>query len=376
MKLVHLSDLHAGKTLGKVSRNEDLSYALEQVLRFCDENSPDLLLIAGDVFDKPNPDNESKELIFDFFLRLRDTKTLAVIISGNHDSYDFMKSIKGLSRLAHVHIYDRPGRDGNVYEWGDLKVACLPYPSERVLTSAGLGSRRNYAELVGKFISAMAQKVKDARHKILLAHIFVAGASYSNTERRATITEHYAVLPSSLSEVFDYVALGHVHRYQRVENAPTCAYYTGTPYQLDFSEAGDRKFFNFVILEDGTPKVEAVELSLKRPLKEFRLSREEAILRLEEIKNTPGLLKLVLKVKDGTGLPRLRDRLVEEVGERLVRIEIEREVKKGDLYPWKCADLSPVELYREYCKTVYGADPPSDVEKKFSQLLAEAGWDV
>jgi len=90
------------------------------VISFCREGSVDLLLVAGDVFDKANPDNESKELIFEFFLKLRELKVEVVVIAGNHDSYDFMKSIKGLSRLANVHIYDRPDRENCVYRFGDL----------------------------------------------------------------------------------------------------------------------------------------------------------------------------------------------------------------------------------------------------------------
>ncbi len=372
MRLLHIADLHAGKTLGKVSRNPDLEYALSQVVEYSRENRVDVLLIAGDVFDKANPDNESKELIFEFFLKLKDLGTEVVVIAGNHDSYDFMKSIRGLSRLANVHIYDRPNREHFLYSLGELNVACLPYPSERVITSASEDSKRSYAELVGRFIRFLAESVKGARFKVLLAHLFVAGSRYTRTEKEATITQHYAVQPASLSGDFDYVALGHVHRYQRIENAPTYAYYTGSMYQLDFSEAGDRKFFNVITFEEGQPQVEPVEFSLKNPLSVFELEQDKVLEEIEELRGTAGYLKVVVRVSDRTGMPALIDKLREELGDRLIKIEQLTPDSREKAELQKLGKLDPLELYREYYQTAYGKELPEEVEKKFLELLREA----
>ncbi len=371
MRVLHIADLHAGKTLGKVSRNPDLAYALEQVVQFSRESSPDLVLVAGDVFDKANPDNESKEMIFEFFLRLRDLGVEVVVIAGNHDSYDFMKSIRGLSKLANVHIYDRPSRENYLFQAGDLKVACLPYPSERVITSAGEESKRSYAELVSRFIAFLAKQVEDARHRILLAHLFVAGSRYTKTEREATVTQHYAVPPGSLPEAFDYVALGHVHRYQRIESAPTYAYYTGTPYQLDFSEAGEDKFFNLVTLEGGTPQVERVRFDLKNPLSVFDLRQGEVLTKLDELKRTGGFIKLVVRVEDRGSVPLLIDRVRGELGERLLKVELVS-TSQGNIPQPTETSLNPLELYREYYRVAYGKELPKEVELTFAEFQRRA----
>ena len=376
MRLLHIADLHAGKTLGKVSRNPDLHYALEQIAHFCRENSPDLLLIAGDLFDKANPDNESKELVFnELFLKMRDLGIEVVVIAGNHDSYDFMRSISGLSLLANVHIFDRPSKERFLYRKGDLAVACLPYPSERVITSAEEDSKSTYAQLVSKFISFLAESVKGAKHKVLLAHLFIAGSRYTRTEKEATITQHYAVHPAALTDVFDYVALGHVHRYQRIENAPTYAYYTGTPYQLDFSETGEEKFFNFIIFEGNVPRVERIKFDLKNPLKVFDLKQSEIYRKLPELKGESGYLKIFLRVEDRSNFSLTVDRLREELGDRLLKIEqISNEMRKSELP--STAKLDPIELYREYYRTSYGRDIPSGLEKKFLELLKRAEEDL
>ncbi len=371
MRILHIADLHAGKTLGRVSRNPDLAYALEQVVSFARENSPDLVLIAGDVFDKANPDNESKEMIFDLFLRFRELKTDVVVISGNHDSYDFMRSIRGLSKLANVHIFDRPNKENCIFELGDLGIACLPYPSERVLTPAGEEAKKTYSELVGMFLRFLAEKVKNFKFKILLAHIFIAGSKFTRTEKEATVTEYFAVHPSSVSHTFDYVALGHVHRYQEVKGVPTRAFYTGTLYQLDFSEAGEEKAFNFLLLEDGSVKVEKVPLSLKNPLFVERIKQSEVLKRIGELKSRKGYVKLVVEVENRLTLPDLLDRLREEMGERLIRIE---QVSEGEYTAKKeeIPDFNPLEIYREYYRNTHGSELPEDLERAFVELLKRA----
>jgi len=370
MKLLHIADLHAGKTLGRVSRNPDLHYALEQIASSCREERAELLLIAGDVFDKANPDNESKELVFDFFLKLRDIGTEVVVVAGNHDSYDFMRSIKGLSRLANVHIYDRPNRNNCLFRFGDLEVACLPYPSERVLTAAGEGSRMRYADMVARFISYLAEQV-GGRWSVLLTHLFVAGSRYTSTEKEASVTQHYAVQPASLPATFDYIALGHVHRHQRLKAAPTLAWYAGTLYQLDFSEAGEDKFFNVILLGEGDIHVEAVKLDLKNPLHTFELNQREVVSRLQELKNVRGYLRVLLKVEDKGSLPLAVEKLREELGDRLIRIEhVSPEVRDRT---WDApAGMDPLQLYREYHRISYGRDLPEEVEKVFSELLRKA----
>ncbi len=374
MRAVHIADLHAGKTLGKVGRNPDLEYALAQVLDCVKENKVELVLIAGDVFDKANPDNESKELIFEFFLRLKDLRCEVVVISGNHDSYDFMKSIRGLSRLAGVHIYDRPSKDRFVYTYKDVKIACLPYPSERVLTSAGEDSKKTYAQLVSRFIGFLAREVKDARFKVLLAHLFIAGSRYTNTEREATITQHYAVNPSDLTEMFDYVALGHIHRYQKIERAPTTAYYTGSMYQLDFSEAKQDKFFNMIIFEKPVPKIEKIRLSLKNPLRIVHLKQDEIRAELDSLKKLEGYLKAVVHINDRINAPSDMELLRNALGDKLIKVELLTPGTREHISP-QVKSMDPLELYREYYKLSYEKEMPQGVEEIFLKLLKKAQRD-
>lgn len=372
MRLLHLSDLHAGKTLGSVSRNEDLAYALEQVLNFCKGNKVDLLLIAGDIFDKANPDNESKEIVFDFFLRLNELKIPAVAISGNHDSYEFMKSLRKLLRVINVFVFPKPDLENAVFSFGELKIACLPYPSERVITKAEESAKLDYAIAVEKAIKYLYKQVEEAKFKVLLTHLFLAGAKYTKTEREATISKFYAVEPSSIPEGFDYVALGHVHRYQRIEKAPTYAYYTGSLYQLDFSETGQEKFFNFVELrEDSPPLIEAVRLTLKYPLHVVEVDQNSYAKDLEEAKTLNGYLRVNLLVRDKNRLNFVVDRIKEVLGDRLIRIELITEELRAQEKEGvqELQALNVIELYREYFKETYNREPEERVIKTVLSLM-------
>jgi len=369
MRLLHLSDLHAGKTLGRVSRNEDLTFALEQVVNICRNEKPDYVLVAGDVFDKPNPDNEAKEIIFNFFLELYKLGIPSVVVSGNHDSYEFMKSLRNLLRVINVFVVPKPRPEECVLDFGELKIACLPYPSERVITAASEDSKLSYAKAVEKFINYLSSAVGDAKYKVFLSHLFVAGSLYTKTEREATITEFYAVPPQAISSNFDYVALGHVHRYQRLEKVSSEAYYTGSLFQLDFSESGHEKFVNLVELREGEPpRVEAIKLDLKNPLTEYTLSQCEVLRRLDELKKTVGYLKVKIEVQDRGGLPFVVDRLKEHLGEKLVRLELVEITKKEEKIP-DTERINVLELYKEYHKSVHGKAPSEVLMKTFAELL-------
>lgn len=378
MRLLHISDIHAGKSLGRVSRNPDVAYALEQIVAFCKENRPSLVLVAGDVFDKANPDNEAKEIVFDFFLQLNSLGMPSVVISGNHDSYDFMKSLSKLLKVINTFVFHKPDLENGIFEFNNLKVACLPYPSERVLTRAGEDAKLSYAIAVEKALKYLYSKVSDATFKVLLTHLFIAGSKFTKTEREATITQYYAVEPSSIPEGFDYVALGHIHRYQRLEKVVSHAYYTGSLFQLDFSESGQDKFFNFVELKEGEPpKVEAVKLSLKNPLHSVEINQENYRRELDKLKLLDGYLKVHLIIKDKTKVNLVVDTIKEVLGEKLIKLELltpeeilSRKIKK------EITKVNLFELYKEYFKENYKKELPEEILKTLMALYEKSAREL
>ena len=376
MRLLHISDLHAGKTLGRVSRNPDLKYALDQVEAICKEEKIHLLLIAGDIFDKANPDHESQDIILDFITRMHEHNVHIIMIAGNHDSYDFIKNYKHLGRLTNLHVFDRPSQhlDKNVFEFENLKIACLPYPSERILTRTSEESHRSYAEKVQDYIRALAQRVESAQYSILLAHLMVESALIAGTERASSVSSMYAVRPDALPATFHYVALGHVHRHQRIDRCPTKAYYSGSLYQLDFSERGMDKFVNLITLDKGFVDVKPIKLSLLNELSQYdikdKLDYEKFLSIADSIK---GYVKLVLYVDPSDLSFNLKKQKLQEIlGDRLLRLEvIPKDEPQADEKDYTHVEKDMLNMYMDYYRKTYGGEPSEDLRKEIEDVLRE-----
>ncbi|RMH02282.1 MAG: exonuclease SbcCD subunit D [Aquificota bacterium] len=381
MRLLHISDLHAGKRLyDKVSRNEDLVYALEQVESICKENRVEVLLISGDIFDKRNPDNLSEDLVLDFLTKMSAMGVHVVLIAGNHDSYDHIKKYKHLRRLGRVHAFDRPHKDikNSIFEYEDLRVACLPYPDERVITHFSEDTVRSYAEKVSLYMKALAKEVEKARYRVLLAHLMLDCAQVAGSEYNTSPS--YMIKAQSVPEEFTYVALGHVHRHQKVEGAVPKTYYAGSLYQIDFSEEGSDKFVNLVVLEDGMAKVEPIRLDLKRKLLKVELRADGNL--EQELDKLSSRKDLLIKVVFYMRLSDHRHHMLKEkvqrvLGENLVRLDVEllQEGKETSLENLR-QSLNIVDLYKEYCRTERGGEPSQNLVELFEKLTERASHET
>ncbi|MCS7262636.1 MAG: exonuclease subunit SbcD [Aquificaceae bacterium] len=373
MRVLHIADLHAGKRLyDRISRNEDLLYALEQVKGICKENGVEVLLIAGDIFDKKSPDFESQGILLEFLTELNAMGLHILLIAGNHDSYDFMRIYTNLRKLSNIHVFDRPAKNpaDAVFHYGPLKVACLPYPDERALTHLKEDKERSYAEKLSQYMRVLAREVADAPYRIMLAHLMVDKAKIAGSELQSSVSPYYAVKAETLPEEFQYVALGHVHRPQRVEGAPTKAYYAGSLYQIDFSERGTEKYVNLLILEDHMVKVQPIKLDLKRELLEIRLEEGQNIQELlEPLAGRQVLVRVHLQVRLSDPSYSAKKELVQSIlGEKLARLELEP-IREEEGSNGQIESFDLLSLYREFHREKYGALPLEKLEELLAKLI-------
>ena len=373
MRILHIADLHAGKRLyDRIGRNEDLLYALEQIKNICKEERVDILLIAGDVFDKRNPDFESQGLIMEFLTEMNALGLHILLIAGNHDSYDFMKIYRNLRKLANIHAFDRPSANLKeaIFQYEQLKVACLPYPDERVLTHFDEERQRCYAEKVANYMKALAHEVEDSRYRVLVAHMMVDRAQIAGSELQSSVSPYYAIKAETIPDTFQYVALGHVHRNQRIEGIAPKVYYSGSPYQIDFSEKGMDKFVNLVVLEDGMAKVETIRLDLKRQLVEIRLKEGDDIQKsLEPLSKENLLVKVVMEIRmSDPFFQHKRDTVFKILGDRLVRLEMEP-VGTYQETKTETGKIDLLSLYEDFHKYRYKSEPSQELKALFQELI-------
>lgn len=275
MKLMHLSDLHLGKRVNEFSMLEDQQFILSEILRIMDDEKPDGVLIAGDVYDKSVPSAEAVALLDDFLVGLSRRGLRVFLISGNHDSPERMAFGGRLMEAGGVHV--APVYDGRVTPvvlrdaYGPVMVYLLPFvkpahvrrcfPEQEIAT---------YTDALGVAIEAM--EVDPAERNILVTHQFVTGAARCDSEEISVGgTDNVDV---SVFEPFDYVALGYIHGPQQV--AQETVRYCGTPLKYSFSEARHQKSVTVVELgQKGTVSVRTVPLIPRRDLVELRGSYEE-----------------------------------------------------------------------------------------------------
>ena len=269
MKLIHLSDLHLGKRLNDFSLIDDQAYILQRIMEVIDSESPDGVLIAGDVYDKTVPSSEAIRLFDSFLTKLSEKGIPTFIISGNHDSAERMSFGARLMGVSGVHI---SGAYEGVCEScvlsdseGEVRIYMLPFFKPQV-------ARRFHGDEIESYTDAMraaieAMNVDASKRNVLIAHQLVTGSCRSDSEEISVGgTDDVAI---SVFDDFDYVALGHLHRPQNC--TADRVRYCGSPLKYSFSEARDVKSLTVVEMpEKGSLFVRTVPLVPLRDMVEIK----------------------------------------------------------------------------------------------------------
>jgi len=270
VKLIHLSDLHLGKRVNEFSMLEDQRFILDRILAIVDDEQPDAVLIAGDVYDKSIPSEEAMALLDRFLWELALRERPVFLISGNHDSDGRLAFAGRLLSARGIHV--SPVYDGCVTpvtlwdDHGPVDVFLLPFlkPAHvrRFFPEASIES---YTDALRTAVEALHRD--PTRRSVLLTHQFITGAARSESEELSVGgTDN---VDAAVFDGFDYVALGHIHGPQNVGRETLR--YCGTPLKYSFSEANHRK--SVTVVELGTPgsvSVRTVPLTPLRDLRELR----------------------------------------------------------------------------------------------------------
>lgn len=282
---MHISDLHLGKRVNEISMLEDQRYILEEILRIAQEQAVDGILVSGDIYDKTVPSAEAVQLLDWFLTEVSEKKIPIFLISGNHDSAERMAF--GARLLDKGGIYISPVYGGKTDpvvltdDYGEVRVYCMPFL--KPATVRRFFPERKIETYQDAFEAAMERLQMDKEQRnVLLAHQFFAGAQRCESEE-VSVGGLDAIRADFLME-FDYAALGHLHRPQKLGR--DTIRYCGTPLKYSFSEANDQKSVSIVELkEKGNVCVDTILLKPLHDLREIR-GRYEEITLLENYKNT------------------------------------------------------------------------------------------
>ncbi|UOR12522.1 exonuclease SbcCD subunit D [Halobacillus amylolyticus] len=269
MKILHTADWHLGKIVNNVYMTEDQQYILEQFLTIVEQQQPDVIIIAGDLYDRAIPPKQAVELLNDTFTSLINDFNIPVLaISGNHDSPDRLEFGSQLFRRQELYLDTKLTKDYQAVtihdHYGPIHFHLIPYvePAE-VAYMFDDHEIRSHQQAAAKLIAHIKEKYSmDERH-IWIGHAFLAGGMESESEERLSMIGGSPYIDAKLFESFTYVALGHLHQSQKVgkENIR----YSGSILKYSFSEVNHNKSVTVVDVDgEGETEINRVPLYPKR----------------------------------------------------------------------------------------------------------------
>lgn len=306
MRLLHTSDWHVGKLMRGASRADEHRAVLAEISRIAGEESVDLVLVAGDLFETAAPGPESEQVVYRALLDLAGVAPV-VVVAGNHDNARRLEAVAPLLTLGRVRVLTQVARpdEGGVARLDvggvPVQVALLPFVSKRGIVRADALMRDDayqlsqaYTERLGVLVRALTDGFTADSVNVMCAHAFAAGGTMGGGERSVHTIEDYSLSALSFPVSAQYVALGHLHRAQDVPG-PTRIRYCGSPLQLDFGEERQDKSVTVVEVDPGVPAaVREVALTSGRRMRTLRGTLDE----LEAAAGTTGDEYLRIVVTD------------------------------------------------------------------------------
>lgn len=374
MKFIHLSDLHIGKRVNEFSMLEDQKYILKIILGIIDDEKPDGIIIAGDVYDKSVPSAEAVQLLDDFLCSLAKRKVPTYIISGNHDSAERLAFGGRLMDMSGIHI--SPVYDGNISSYtledkhGKVNVYMLPFVKpinvRRFFPDSEIES---YTDAVKVAVDNM--NVDKKERNIIITHQFVTGASRSESEDISVGGSDNVDV--SVFDCFDYVALGHIHGPQKMTR--DTVRYCGTPLKYSFSEANHKKSVTVVEMgAKGKVEIRTVPLVPYRDLREIKGTYDEITLK-ENYEGTNREDYMHITLTDEEDIPDAIGKL-RVIYPNLMKLDYDNKRTRNNQIVGGAENVdkkSPFELFSEFYEK-QNNQPMSDEQSSFMQNLIDDIW--
>ncbi len=308
MRILHTSDWHLGKYLDTYSRIPEQIEVLNTIIDITERENVDLIIISGDIYDNFNPPAEAEQLFYKAVTRLSNGgKRPVIVIAGNHDSENRLTASHPLAAQFGVFLLGKPDSIVPVGEYAHFCVAnsgkgffeisingenaviiTIPYPSEKRLNevifseSTEKEMQKTYSDKIGEIINTLSQNYREDTINILTGHFYIDGGETSSSEREITLGGAFAVSRDMLPKA-QYIAMGHLHRPQKIKSECPHTYYSGSILQYSKSEINYTKCVYIGDIKAGLEaEVIKIELPQIKPIKVLKVNSIENA--LEEVK--------------------------------------------------------------------------------------------
>lgn len=404
VRILHTSDWHLGRNLEGRTRLPEQEQFIDELADIAGRERVQLILVAGDVFDTYNPSADAERLFYDALERLSDGgKRALVVIAGNHDSPDRLNAANPLALKHGISLMGFPrevlitgAAQGGVRRvnsgpgWVELAVPgcvenaivyALPYPSESRLNEVisekldDDSQQVAYSERVGRLFTEADQIFRPDAVNLAVAHLFAFGGLESESERQ--LGGALAVSPQVLPKQAQYIALGHLHRPQTLNNPSQICRYSGSPLSYSFSEADQQKE---VIVADVVPgglaETHPIKLHCGKALKRWRASNVgEARLWCAEPKNHSSWVELEIMADQPIDIPQLAELRRLHPGIITIR-PIFPELEADNLAVRRLSEMPLIDRFKLFFERDRGVTPPEDLVHFFLEMVNQQESDA
>ena len=377
MKILHTSDLHIGKYIGTYDLKEDTEYVLNQVVDTAIRERVEVVLISGDVFDRPNPSEEAIKMYVSFLKQLLDKNIKVIAISGNHDSgirLSAYKEILGKGYFVEGE-FNSPMRKVSLNDkYGPVNFYMLPFFTPFIVKSnlkleKGL---ENYDLAMDEIIKR--ENIDNSQRNIILAHQFVAGFKFGGSEEDFSYSNGdeknvagVGIISLDKFQNFDYVALGHIHKPQKISRETIR--YSGSllKYKTSEIDGPDKSVVIIDLKEKGNIEV---KLDPIKPLHPF--VKIEGL--LSELTNTnPNENDYVYLIVDDDKTPIEAKNKLTPYYKRIVDIEFPNDTLQQKMnLDTSLADKRPIDFICEYYREKTNKDLDEENKKLLAEIFIEA----
>lgn len=399
MKIIHTSDWHLGQKFLYQDRIAEHQQALDWLIQEIERAEVDGLIVAGDIFDIGNPPNYARRMYYQFLTALQSTPCRHVlIVGGNHDSPAMLNAPRDLLEALNVTVVGAASEslEEDIIEWrsadGSLEavIAAVPFLRDRDIrkSQAGESGMERIAQMrAGIFnhyqkIGALVEEkyASSSVPRIVTGHLYAVGANASDKQNNIYIGDVENIAAKDFPAIFDYVALGHIHRAQMIGQQQHVRY-SGSIIPLSFSETKDDKSIYLLRFQEGQLEAcEPLPVPSFRRLKTIEGTFEEVEKRLwdfgqkERAGATPWIEILVHTDKMVPQLDQKIRAVAANLNVEVLKIKLIHQYQAidGQIDTPELEDVDELEVFKMKCAS-YGA-PPDEIEALVHTFLELKDW--
>ncbi|SDZ84226.1 exonuclease SbcCD subunit D C-terminal domain-containing protein [Pedobacter hartonius] len=398
MRILHTADWHLGKRLEQSERTDEHQAFLNWLTATLQTEKIDVLIVAGDIFDTGSPSNTAFEQYYDFLRQVKNTCCReVVIIGGNHDSISTLNAPQSLLKYFNVHIVggvpeeftdqiiEINGPEGQL----ELVVCAVPFLRDRDIRLSIAGETLEERE------ARLKQGISDHYHRFLThitdyklnkipviatGHLFAAGSVTSDSEKEIHVGNLGQIGGDHFPSAFDYVALGHLHRPQLI-NQMNHIRYSGSPIPLSFSETEDKKQVILLEFKEGNmTSLRGLEVPCSRKLIRIKGDFEKVKTKLVLLED-PGTIYpawVEVQVETETFIFDLDEQLnsliagkpfIDRLFPRQIRIRAAQNLDEQTAEAMALTDLDPKTVFIKKCQSEYPGEEQPDLLRAFHEVL-------